>query len=99
MVIYESRLELARLLFADFEPPVLVVAKTPQLAALHEDLWDIVDSNAQGGDKAKALTRIGEAWPLQWQMVSNALTHNALRSRNRAHDLSEEINCCGGELR
>src|ERR1017187_5271447 len=27
--------------------------KTPQLAALHEDLWDIVDSNAQDGDKAK----------------------------------------------
>jgi hypothetical protein len=27
--------------------------KTPQLAALHEDLWDIVDSNAQDGDKAE----------------------------------------------
>lgn len=27
--------------------------KTPQLAALHENLWDIVDSNAQDGDKAK----------------------------------------------
>ena len=27
--------------------------KTPQLKELHEDLWDIVDSNAQDGDKAK----------------------------------------------
>lgn len=27
--------------------------KTPQLAALHEDLWDILDSNAQDGDHAK----------------------------------------------
>src|SRR6478736_7065749 len=28
--------------------------KTPQLAALHEDLWDIMDSNAQDGNHAKA---------------------------------------------
>ena len=28
--------------------------KTPQLAALHEDLWDILDSNAQDGDHARA---------------------------------------------
>lgn len=27
--------------------------KTPQLAGLQEDLWDIVDSNVQDGDKAK----------------------------------------------
>lgn len=27
--------------------------RTPQLAALHEDLWDILDSNQQDGDKAK----------------------------------------------
>jgi hypothetical protein len=27
--------------------------KTPQLEALHEDLWDILDSNAQHGDRAK----------------------------------------------
>jgi hypothetical protein len=27
--------------------------KTPQLAELQEDLWDIVDSNVQDGDKAK----------------------------------------------
>ncbi|WP_405616274.1 AAA family ATPase [Streptomyces sp. NBC_00076] len=26
---------------------------TPQMAALHEDLWDIIDSNEQDGDKAK----------------------------------------------
>ncbi|MBV9026169.1 MAG: AAA family ATPase [Streptomycetaceae bacterium] len=26
---------------------------TPQMAALHEDLWDIVDSNDQDGDKVK----------------------------------------------
>ena len=32
--------------------------KTPQLAALHEDLWDIVDSNAQDGDKAKGAVAI-----------------------------------------
>jgi hypothetical protein len=36
--------------------------KTPQLAALHEDLWDIVDSNAQDGDKAKGSIAI-DAFP------------------------------------
>jgi hypothetical protein len=36
--------------------------KTPQLAALHEDLWDIVDSNAQDGDKAKGGVAI-DAFP------------------------------------
>jgi hypothetical protein len=28
---------------------------TPQLNELHEDLWDIVDSNQQDGDKAKGM--------------------------------------------
>lgn len=32
--------------------------KTPQLAQLHEDLWDIVDSNLQTGDKAKGAVAI-----------------------------------------
>jgi hypothetical protein len=36
--------------------------KTPQLAALHEDLWDIVDSNFQDGDKAKGAVAI-DAFP------------------------------------
>lgn len=36
--------------------------RTPQLAALHEDLWDIVDSNAQDGDKAKGAIAI-DAFP------------------------------------
>ncbi|BBZ50287.1 AAA family ATPase [Mycobacterium heidelbergense] len=36
--------------------------KTPQLAALHEDLWDIVDSNVQDGDKPKGAVAI-EAFP------------------------------------
>ncbi|SKU56821.1 ATP binding protein with TniB domain [Mycobacteroides abscessus subsp. massiliense] len=36
--------------------------KTPQLAAMHEDLWDIVDSNAQDGDKAKGAVAI-DAFP------------------------------------
>jgi hypothetical protein len=36
--------------------------KTPQLAALHEDLWDIIDSNAQDGDKAKGAVAI-DAFP------------------------------------
>jgi hypothetical protein len=36
--------------------------KTPQLADLHEDLWDIVDSNAQDGDKAKGAVAI-DAFP------------------------------------
>ncbi|SHX65070.1 AAA family ATPase [Mycobacteroides abscessus] len=36
--------------------------KTPQLAALHENLWDIVDSNAQDGDKAKGAIAI-DAFP------------------------------------
>jgi hypothetical protein len=35
---------------------------TPQLAAVHEDLWDIVDSNAQDGDKAKGAVAI-DAFP------------------------------------
>jgi hypothetical protein len=36
--------------------------KTPQLGALHEDLWDIIDSNAQDGDKAKGAVAI-DAFP------------------------------------
>ena len=36
--------------------------KTPQMAALHEDLWDIVDSNLQDGDKAKGAVAI-DAFP------------------------------------
>ncbi|MEV0774635.1 ATP-binding protein [Streptomyces sp. NPDC050433] len=36
--------------------------KTPQLASLHEDLWDIVDSNLQDGDKAKGAVAI-DAFP------------------------------------
>jgi len=36
--------------------------RTPQLAELHEDLWDIVDSNAQDGDKAKGAVAI-DAFP------------------------------------
>jgi hypothetical protein len=36
--------------------------KTPQLAALHEDLWDIVDSNLHDGDKAKSAVAI-DAFP------------------------------------
>lgn len=36
--------------------------KTPQLAAMHEDLWDIIDSNAQDGDKAKGAVAV-DAFP------------------------------------
>ncbi|MGI8447075.1 MAG: AAA family ATPase, partial [Streptosporangiaceae bacterium] len=36
--------------------------KTPQLAALHEDLWDILDSNAHDGDKAKGAVAL-DAFP------------------------------------
>ncbi|MEW9533649.1 ATP-binding protein [Microbispora sp. NPDC049125] len=36
--------------------------KTPQLAELHEDLWDIFDSNEQDGDKAKGAIAI-DAFP------------------------------------
>ncbi|MEU7835720.1 MULTISPECIES: ATP-binding protein [unclassified Nonomuraea] len=36
--------------------------KTPQLAELHEDLWDIVDSNEQDGDKVKGAIAI-DAFP------------------------------------
>ncbi|MFE7112770.1 TniB family NTP-binding protein [Streptomyces sp. NPDC057575] len=36
--------------------------KTPQLTALHEDLWDIVDSNQQDGDKAKGAIAV-DAFP------------------------------------
>ncbi|RKT84575.1 TniB protein [Saccharopolyspora antimicrobica] len=36
--------------------------KTPQLAELHEDLWDILDSNLQDGDKAKGAIAI-DAFP------------------------------------
>jgi len=35
---------------------------TPQMEALHEDLWDIVDSNCQDGDKAKGAVAI-DAFP------------------------------------
>ncbi|MFE3033615.1 AAA family ATPase [Streptomyces canus] len=36
--------------------------KTPQLAELHNDLWDIVDSNQQDGDKAKGAVAV-DAFP------------------------------------
>ena len=36
--------------------------KTPQLAELHEDMWDIIDSNAEDGDKAKGAIAI-DAFP------------------------------------
>lgn len=36
--------------------------RTPQLAELHEDLWDIVDSNVQDGDKAKGAVAV-DAFP------------------------------------
>lgn len=36
--------------------------RTPQLASLHEDLWDIVDSNLQDGDKAKGAVTV-DAFP------------------------------------
>lgn len=36
--------------------------KTPQLAAMHEDLWDIIDSNEQDGDKAKGAVAV-DAFP------------------------------------
>lgn len=35
---------------------------TTQMAELHEDLWDVVDSNAQDGDKAKGAVAI-DAFP------------------------------------
>ncbi|WP_058041263.1 AAA family ATPase [Streptomyces roseifaciens] len=36
--------------------------RTPQLAELHEDLWDIYDSNPQDGDKAKGAVAV-DAFP------------------------------------
>ncbi|WP_243766525.1 hypothetical protein [Streptomyces sp. GC420] len=36
--------------------------KTPQLVELHEDLWDITDSNLQDGDKAKGAVAV-DAFP------------------------------------
>ncbi|MGW5249172.1 TniB family NTP-binding protein [Streptomyces sp. NPDC004129] len=36
--------------------------RTPQLASLHEDLWDIVDSNQQDGDKVKGAVAV-DAFP------------------------------------
>jgi len=36
--------------------------KTPQLTELHEDMWDIVDSNAQDGDKVKGAIAV-DAFP------------------------------------
>ncbi|OHV44400.1 hypothetical protein [Pseudofrankia sp. BMG5.36] len=32
--------------------------RTPQMAALHDDLWDIVETNQQDGDKAKGAAAI-----------------------------------------
>lgn len=36
--------------------------ETPQLADLHEDMWDIIDSNAQDGDKVKGAIAV-DAFP------------------------------------
>jgi hypothetical protein len=36
--------------------------KTPQLAALHEDLWDIIDANVQDGNQAKGAVAL-DAFP------------------------------------
>ncbi|MFJ6438457.1 TniB family NTP-binding protein [Streptomyces sp. NPDC091416] len=36
--------------------------RTPQLTSLHEDLWDIVDSNVQDGDQAKGAVAV-DAFP------------------------------------
>ncbi|MFF3932896.1 ATP-binding protein [Streptomyces hirsutus] len=36
--------------------------RTPQLSELHEDLWDIIDSNLQDGDKAKGAVAV-DAFP------------------------------------
>src|SRR5437879_2039161 len=36
--------------------------KTPQLAGVHADLWDIVDSNRQDGDRVKGAAAI-DAFP------------------------------------
>jgi hypothetical protein len=36
--------------------------ETPQLADLHEDMWDIIDSNAQDGDKVKGAVAV-DAFP------------------------------------
>ncbi|MGC9501221.1 AAA family ATPase [Streptomyces sp. WG7] len=36
--------------------------RTPQLAELHEDLWDILDSNVQDGDQAKGAVAV-DAFP------------------------------------
>jgi hypothetical protein len=36
--------------------------RTPQLAEMHEDLWDIVDSNQQDGDKARGAVAV-DAFP------------------------------------
>ena len=36
--------------------------ETPQLAELHEDMWDIIDSNAQDGEKVKGAIAI-DAFP------------------------------------
>lgn len=48
--------------------------RTPQLEALQGDLWDIIDSNQQDGDKAKgavAVDAFGQVpgrmpWPWTW---------------------------------
>ncbi|MEV8395313.1 MULTISPECIES: ATP-binding protein [unclassified Streptomyces] len=56
----EARVERDRLLrewHANLGP-----IKTPQLAELHDDLWDIVDSNVQDGDKAKGAVAV-DAFP------------------------------------
>jgi hypothetical protein len=61
--------------------------KTPQLAALHEDLWDIVDSNAQDGDKAKGAVAI-DAFP------GLGKTTSVLAFARQYH--RREINALGG---
>jgi hypothetical protein len=61
--------------------------KTPQLTALHEDLWDIVDSNAQDGDKAKGAVAI-DAFP------GLGKTTSVLAFARQYH--RREINALGG---
>jgi hypothetical protein len=66
--------------------PVLcwVPIRTPQLAALQEDLWDIADASQQDGDKAKGAELQGRAGRLHAaHFRAFAASRRSVKARSR----------------
>ena len=66
--------------------------KTPQLAEIHEDLWDIVDSNEQDGDKAKGAVAVDAfpGWARRPRCWPSPATSTSARSRSRARSRARD---------